>query len=123
MDTRGLGAALVFTFALAAGAPATAQLHAPPLHGPLQQEAQSIAATASRSAVPDPRLDLDGGANVRRSGLIAAYRVGDNLQVGVGRFAVPEIARPRTNLETERHPTAVRPRERGIAAVGVSLSF
>lgn len=58
-----------------------------------------------------------------RSGLIAAWPVNDNLTVGVGRYAVPRIARPRTNMEAERSPTGVRDRDRGIAAVGFSLRF
>ena len=41
----------------------------------------------------------------------------------IGRFDVPELARPRTHMERERTPTSVRPRDRGIAAVGFTLSF
>ncbi len=59
----------------------------------------------------------------RPDGLIAAWPVSDNLTVGVGRYAVPRIARPRTNMEAERNPTGVRDRDRGIAAVGFSLRF
>ncbi|MGZ8997299.1 MAG: hypothetical protein ACXW2T_00435 [Allosphingosinicella sp.] len=46
-----------------------------------------------------------------------------NLQIGLGRFKVAEPARPRTYMEPERAPTDLRRRERGIAAVGMSLSF
>lgn len=69
--------------------------------------------------MPDPS---DPG-RPRRNGLIAAYQVRENMTVGIGRFAIPEIARPRTNMERERDPTGVRRRERGMAAVGVSIRF
>jgi hypothetical protein len=67
--------------------------------------------------------DLEWPGEPRRNGLIAAYPIDDNVQIGVGRFSVAEIARPRTNIEAERHPMAVRPKEGRIAAIGLSLSF
>ena len=51
------------------------------------------------------------------------FRSTDNLEIGLGRFLVPELAQPRTHMETDRQPTAVRPRDRGIAAIGVSYRF
>ena len=46
-----------------------------------------------------------------------------NLQVGVGRFSVPEPARPRTHTEPISRSADVPRRHRGIAAVGLSLRF
>ena len=70
-----------------------------------------------------PMGDLRMPGAVRRNGLIAAYPLRENLQIGIGRFAVPAIARPRTYMEADRTPTAARAHDRGIAAVGFSLRF
>jgi len=70
-----------------------------------------------------PEGDLRVAGEPRRSGLIGAVAVNDRLQVGLGRFAIHEIARPRTHMEADRTPTAVRTRDRNIAAIGFSLSF
>jgi len=80
----------------------------------------------TRLNLPDFRMppgDLRAPGAVRRNGLIAAYPLRENLQIGVGRFAVPAIARARTYMESDRAPTAVRLRDRGVAAVGFSLRF
>lgn len=84
---------------------------------------QEIQTLRSLPSFRMPEGDLRLPTPPRRSGLIAAYPVDKNLEIGVGRFAVPEIARPRTHMENERHPAAVRPRDRGIAAIGFSLRF
>ncbi len=47
----------------------------------------------------------------------------DNMQVGVGRFAVPEPARPPTHTEPIARTADIARRHRGIAAVGLSLRF
>ena len=70
-----------------------------------------------------PQGDLRLPNEPRRNGLIAAYPIDENVQIGIGRFSVPEIARPRTHMERDRQPTGVRPRDRGIAAVGISQRF
>src|SRR5688500_842839 len=58
-----------------------------------------------------------------RNGLIAAVPLRENLQIGIGRFRVAEPARARTHMEPERAPTDLRRKERGVAAVGMSLRF
>jgi hypothetical protein len=58
-----------------------------------------------------------------RTGLVATLPVADNLHFVVGRFAVPEPAGRRTNVEAERRPTDMRRRERAVAALAVSFSF
>jgi hypothetical protein len=58
-----------------------------------------------------------------RDGLIAALPLHDNIQLGVGRFSIAGYVRQRTNIEAERNPMALQPRQRGIAAVGISFSF
>ena len=123
MDPRKPLAALTLLLALVAAAPAVAQQSSAALVGPVDRGRPSAPAAAELPDFTTPAADLREGGEARRNGLIAAYRVAPNVQVGIGRFAVPEIARPRTNIERERNPTAVQPRERGIAAVGVSLSF
>ena len=70
-----------------------------------------------------PRGDLRESGTPPRSGLIGAVSLDDRLLIGVGRFNVPELARPRTYTEPERRPADVRRRDRGIAAVGISYSF
>ena len=124
MVARRLPAALTLPLALLAAVPAAAQTSGAALLRPM--EAPSGSSSATRSTLPDftgPEGDLRRGGDIRRSGLIAAYQIAPNVQVGVGRFSVPELARPRTHMERDRNPTAVRSRDRGIAAVGFSLSF
>lgn len=122
MNPRTLCAALALSLGLTAAAPAAAQHSAASLVGPL--EGPSTGAVVTN--LPDfraPQGDIRPAGEVRRNGLIAGYRIGRNLHVGIGRFSVPEIARPRSHVENDRAPTAVRMRDRGIAAVGFSLSF
>ena len=120
MNPRTHCAALALLLTPTIAAPAAAQQSAAALVAPLEGP------STSTSTLPDfraPQGDLRQAGEVRRNGLIAGYRIGRNLQIGVGRFTVPEIARPRTNVESDRMPTAIRSRDRGIAAVGFSLSF
>lgn len=70
-----------------------------------------------------PAGDFRQVGTPRRSGLIAALPIDENLQIGLGRFKVAEPARPRTHMEPERAPTDLRRRERGVAAIGMSLRF
>ena len=57
------------------------------------------------------------------SDIAALVPVGDRLQVGIGRFEVLPLARPRTHVETERNPVAVQGRQRRMGAVGFILRF
>lgn len=123
MKPRAPCAALALLLSLTTAASAAAQHSGAALLQPLDTVPQFSAPTANLPDFRAPEGDLRQAGEVRRNGLIATYRVGPNLQIGVGRFAVPEIARPRTNMERDRSPTAVRPRDRGIAAIGFSLSF
>lgn len=122
MGSRTHGVALALSLALPMTSPATAQTSGATLVESLDSQ-RFVPPAAGLPQFRAPQGDLREAGEVRRNGLIAAFRVRDNLQIGVGRFAVPEIARPRTNMERDRHPTAVRPRDRGIAAIGFSLSF
>ncbi len=49
--------------------------------------------------------------------------LGDNLQLGVGRFSGPEMTRPRTHTEPLGRAADIVHRERGRAAIGLSLCF
>jgi hypothetical protein len=79
---------------------------------------------AERRTPPDwiPVGDLRGGPPAR-IGLVVAMRVGDGMQLGVGRFSILDLARSRTNMEREPRPTDIERRERSIAAVRWSFSF
>ena len=114
LRVRRLGAALVVPLILAPSAMAQT--------GPV-----SIIQTEPRAEsrlLPDfspPRGDLREVGEPRRNGLIAAIPVGDDVQIGIGRFRVAELARSRSHMEPERSPTDMRRRERGVAAIGLSL--
>jgi hypothetical protein len=99
---------------------------------PAVAAAQAGPAIPVASADPSPAAQLDfrmprgefresGGA--ARNGLIGTVSVDDRTLIGVGRFTVLELARPRTHTEPERRPGDVRRRHQGIAAVGISYSF
>jgi hypothetical protein len=79
---------------------------------------------AERRTPPDwiPAGDLRGGPPARTD-LISTMSVGDGLQLGVGRFSMLDLARPRTNVEREPRPTNIGRRERSIAAVRLSFGF
>ena len=121
MGTRRFAAALTVAFALAT-APAGAQINQSFLVGPVDP---APIAEPARPNLPVFRImdNPEQPGRPPRNGLIAAYPVRENLTIGVGRFAIPEIARPRTHMEADSQPTAVRRRERGLAAVGFSFRF
>ena len=123
MVARRLLAALTLPLALLAAAPAGAQTSGAALLRPMEAPRPVPTTPPNLPDFTAPEGDLRRGGDIRRSGLIAAYPIAPNIQLGIGRFSVPELARPRTNMERESNPTAVRPRDRGIAAVGFSLSF
>jgi hypothetical protein len=73
----------------------------------------------ARPVLPDlrmPRGDYRVPPRPVQGGLIGALPLGRNLQIAVGRFAVPDIAMPREAAD-------VRRRERRLAAVAFSLRF
>jgi hypothetical protein len=122
MDLRRLCAALTVSFALFT-APAGAQPNGAALVGPREL---APAEPQPRRLLPNfgmPEGDLRRTGEPRRNGLIGALDVGDGVTIGIGRFTVPEIARPRSHMESERQPAGVRTRDRGIAALGISVRF
>ena len=123
MGARRPCAAICFSFALLSAAPAAAQTLGASLVGPVDQGRSEPEYSTRPMQFQAPPGDLRSAGEPRRNGLIAAVPLDDNLEIGVGRFMVPQIARPRTYVETERQPASVRPRDRGIAAVGISLRF
>jgi hypothetical protein len=117
MDLRWPCAATAATFLLLAAGPAGAQQSRRPALSPLL-----TAAAADIEADAHSRL-LAAPAGAARSRMIHVLPLAANIEFGIGRYAVPEIARPRTHMESDRHPTDVRRRGRGIAGVGLKLSF
>jgi hypothetical protein len=123
MKLRRLSAALAAPCALLAATAADAQIANAMLVAPAEEALRTV---PDRTPLPQftlPRGDFRDAGEPRRNGLIAALPVDDRLTIGIGRFRVGEIARPRTNMEPERAPLDPRRRDRGIAAVGMSLRF
>ncbi len=86
----------------------------------------TLHSTASRPSLPDfrvPRGDYRQPPGPVRNGLLGAMPLSRSLQVAVGRFMIPEVARPRTHMEHDSRPADIRRRDRGMAAVGFSLRF
>lgn len=90
------------------------------------RDGPGLAVAARPTNLPDFRIsegDLREAGRPPRSGLIAAVPLGRRLHLGIGRFAVPELARPRSHTEPQHRSADIRRRERGIAAMGVSFQF
>ena len=121
MRVRRLSAALVLPCMLFPAAEAIAQTSPTPIVGPVQAAPPPAPNPPLRDRFPAPALRDYPQAS--RGGLIAAVPVGEEAVIGVGRFSVGEIARPRTNTEFERNPTDIRRRQNGIAGMGFSLRF
>ena len=121
MGARRIVAAFAPFLLLAA--PAAAQMRAATLVGPLEPVSSKSPVDSPAPEFRMPQDDLQRPAEPRRNGLLAAFPVDRNVEIGIGRFRVVDPARPHTNTEFDRQPMSVRPRERGIAAVGVSLRF
>ena len=114
---------LIFVAILASSGPAAAQLNSAPM---LSSQGVASSFEERRPNLPDFRMpggDLRQAGTPRRNGLIAAMPVSENVIFGVGRFSVTEIARPATHVEPAHRAADIRRRDRGIAAVGVSLRF
>ena len=108
MAWRSSRAALAATFLVLAAGQAEAR--------PPGRPADPPAADADRLRP----VAIPAAAPVR---MIGVMPLADNLEFGIGRYSVGEIARPRTHMEADRHPTDVRRRGRGIAGIGLKLSF
>ncbi len=90
------------------------------------RDGPSLYGAARAPVLPDFRIsegDLREAGRPPRSGLIAAVPLGRRVHLGVGRFAVPELARPRSHTEPQHRAADIRRRDRGIAAMGVSVRF
>ena len=123
MAARRVFAALTTSLILLAAAPAAAQMRAATLVGPLEPASFSFSIDRAGPEFRMAQDDLRWPGEPSRNGLLAAFPIDRNVEIGVGRFRVQDPARPRTHTEFERQPMSVRPRERGIAAVGVSFRF
>lgn len=123
MELRRPLAGLTVSLVLLGTAPAIAQQNAAALVGPLDQGSGTQVPGPRRLEFRAPEGDLRQPGPPRDSSLLAAVPIYDNFEIGLGRFLVPALARPRTHMEADRQPTAVRPRDSGIAAVGFSYRF
>jgi hypothetical protein len=74
-------------------------------------------------AQADHRLRPLADESRRPEALIAAARIGERVQFGLGRFGVADRPRLRSHVEPVPPPTDVRRRHRGNPAIGFSLSF
>ena len=109
-----------------AGALAVTYILASPALAQLDLSTNVTGVRPSARVLPNfsaPAGDFRQPGTPRRNGLIAAFPIDENLQIGLGRFRVAEPPRPRTHMEPERAPTDLRRRERGVAAIGMSLRF
>ena len=93
--------------------------------GVMPRQGLPRAPAPERRAPPDwiSAGDLRGAPRPARNDLTASTSVGDGMELGVGRFSVRDLARSRTNMESEPRPTDLRHRERSITAVRLSFSF
>jgi hypothetical protein len=123
MDLRGLVAALSASFTLMTAVPAAAQSRDASIAGPVDRAPGLITPRSRGPQFPMPEGDLRLAGEPQRNGLIAAVPVNRNLQIGIGRFRVGDIAQPRNHTENERHPGGMVPRQRSIAGLGLSLRF
>ncbi len=122
MNLRGPLAALSACCILFVAVPAAAQSSGVAL----VESPDRLPALPARARAPDFRMpdgDLRLAGEPRRNGLIASVPVNRNLDIGIGRFRVSEIAQPRTYTESDRNPAGMGPRQRSIAGFGFSLRF
>lgn len=111
MNPRRTLAALLAPLALATAAEARAD---DPPQRIAQQEIEAAEAEAARLREQQSVLGEDG--------MVAAVEI-EGVRLGIGRFTASPLARPRDWTERERDPADFRPRERGIAAVGIRIPF
>jgi hypothetical protein len=123
MGPRRALAALVPSLVLLAVAPAAAQVRAATLVGPIELRASTDSADRPGLEFRATQESLRWPGEPPRSGIIATFPIERSIEIGVGRFRVVDPARLRTHTEFDRQPMSMRPRERGIAAVGVSFRF
>lgn len=118
MRRRSAVTALAISCTLLAAAAASAQTSSGGSLEPLRRPPAMDSAPA-----PEPRrLSYPTTSDPLDAGLVHVIPLAENARIGVGRFAISEIARPRTHMERPRH-TDMGSKQRGMAAVGFRLSF
>jgi hypothetical protein len=121
MNVRRIAAALTVSCACLASGQAfgqTASAYGPSEPARAQRIIDQAADQRELRAAPVPEREPR-----RPAGLIQSWTVGDNAQLGLGRFRVLEIARPRTNTERVRNPVGVARDTSAIAGAGLSVRF
>lgn len=63
---------------------------------------------------------LEPAARARSTGMLESWPVAENAEIGIGRFGVGTVARPRTNMERDR---MMERENRNIAGAGMRLRF
>jgi len=119
MDLRTLGALASACLCLGAADAAAAQsLPAPQAGRPLLLDLRNIAAAPAQQEF---RLQSAGRTAARRTGMVRSWEMDRNADFGLGRFTVPNNARPRTH--TERMRSGMDNETRGIAGAGMHVRF
>lgn len=121
MNARRLVAALAISCAWLWPAQAISQPS--PVYGPPE--------TARPRAAPEQTPDqqsqrvplLEEPAASAPVTMIESWSLGGSAELGLGRFRVMEIARPRTHTERQRAPLNMERETRPIAGAGLSIRF
>lgn len=124
MEIRHVAAAMAFPCSCLAGGEARAQSVDPAaLSGPVYLDVRVVTRTPSPI---DPRYrpvtETSARTPAGRGPMIESWSLNPNADVALGRYMVPNSARPRTHTERMRD-TGLGQERRGIAGVGVSLRF
>jgi hypothetical protein len=91
------------------------------LAGVAQAAQQPQSAPPQRPDQPPTRTWREPPGPVREGRL--GVPLAGNLHVGVGRFSGPDATRPRTHTEPIGRTADIARRDRGMAAIGLSLRF
>lgn len=78
---------------------------------------------APAAEAPPPRAPYRPPPAPFTGGIVGAVPLAPNMRVSIGRITIAEPARARTHTEPHHRLADIRRGERGIAAIGLSLSF
>lgn len=116
MDVRRIAAVAALPCLCLMASPADAQSRRTTTYRPIAFELRPEV----HPLATDQRVQEDGRSAARSSGLLGSLAVTEDAEIGIGRYAVGTIARPRTNVERER---MMERENRSIAGAGMRLRF